>query len=76
MSIKFIHANQKEIEIRYKDVLTNQFFVYSNCLYQKYTEETAVQITNEYGSPYSDVEEMDAETVIDRLIPHVNQIEF
>lgn len=77
--MKFILSeSSKEKKFTLEDVAINQFFVNNDgCLCQKVCYDSFIQITDTNGKPYalSHIVE-DPKQLIERILPHVEQIEY
>lgn len=73
--IKFIPKITADKAPTYRDVPINQFFVFSECLYQKVGEGKANQITESDNKPYSDCVLFDEDDKMDKIIL-IERIEY
>jgi hypothetical protein len=77
--LKIIYKQQSEDKrLTFWDVKENQLFVAANgCLYQKYSDEKARMVANHIGMLCCGcTEHFEEMTVIQRLIPEIEKIEF
>jgi hypothetical protein len=74
--IKFITTETPKSPT-FKDVLINQFFVCYHGLCQKVRENSFTIIAKKDGRPYADhIENANESMAIDKILPHVEKIEF
>lgn len=75
--MKFIFENPEKKVPVFGDVQINQFFVdVGGCLCQKTDSFHYSMITNDQGVPYSLCQNMEPNSIIQRILPKVKKIEF
>jgi len=77
-NISFIQKDNEPAKvITFGDVKINQFFVgISGALYQKSTNDMGCRIARYDGTPNSNEMNFDSSSHIDRILPHIDKIEF